>query len=73
MAQSLSEGRGLTRQAAMTPAEFAAALKGQGLPEMAVEELTHLFEAVRYGRQKPGPAAEAQAVACLNAIIEAVG
>jgi hypothetical protein len=72
MSQAIADGRGLKRGEAMTPAEFAAELKGQGLPEVAVEELTHLFEAVRYGRQQPGARAEAQAVACLNVIIEAV-
>jgi hypothetical protein len=68
MERILSEERGVDRPQAMTPSEFAEALAGQGLPQGAVADLTHLFEAVRYGHVQSGPEMQQRAVNALRAI-----
>ena len=72
MSVLLSETRNLQRGQAMTPAEFAQALRGQHLPEDALDELTHLFELVRYGEYQADVSTQQRAIDCLMAIKEAV-
>jgi hypothetical protein len=71
MSRILEHERGLSRGEAMTPREFALALRNAGLPHEPVARLTHLFEQVRYGTARPNPEEEQQATACLSAIIAA--
>ena len=52
----------------MTPSEFAEALGRQGLPAGAINDLTHLFEAVRYGNQQPDPGMQQRALNAFRAI-----
>jgi hypothetical protein len=73
MIDAVSSGRGILRQEAMTPAEFANRLDAAGLPGEPVHRLTRLFEAVRYGAKKPGQVETSEAVSCLNAIVTACG
>lgn len=53
---------------ASTPAEFATAAVEAGMSRDDVDELTRLFEAVRYGDAPPTPAREARAVEALRRI-----
>ena len=69
MSRVLRQQRGIRRDQAMTPREFAAFLEETGLPTGAVERLTELFEQVRYGAKVPGREEEAQALACLETIV----
>ena len=71
MGQVLKQQRGIVRQEAMTPREFQRALRGSGLPQEAVAQLTSLFERARYGSGIPGAEEERQAIACLGTIVEA--
>jgi uncharacterized membrane protein YhaH (DUF805 family) len=71
MSRALGENRGLRRGEAVTPREFESELKGAGLPTAQIEQLTRLFEAVRYGARIADEVEERQAVACLTAIVEA--
>jgi hypothetical protein len=65
--------RGLYRDLAMTPAEFAARLEAAGLPREAVHRLTRLFESVRYGARRPGRGEIDEAAACLTSIVQYCG
>ncbi|MGD2205810.1 MAG: DUF4129 domain-containing protein [Anaerolineae bacterium] len=71
MSRVLSEQRGLRRKEAMTPREFAARLYQTGLPDAQIEQLTRLFESVRYGAKVASEREEQQAVACLTAVVKA--
>lgn len=71
MSEILKRERGIVRQEAMTPREFARALRGTGLPQERVTQLTGLFEKVRYGASTPDEGEERQAVLCLEAVVEA--
>ncbi len=74
MTRVVEQERGLLRQVAMTPAEFALKLERAGLPGEAVRTLTHLFEEVRYGaRQQASREQRDLAVASLHAILRACG
>jgi hypothetical protein len=73
MSRTLSERRGIERQAAMTPREFEERLQAAGLPAHHIGRLTRLFEAVRYGAHTPGAIEEREAVDCLAEIVEACG
>ena len=73
MSEVVSRTRGLYRQEAMTPAEFAFRLERAGLPGDPVRRLTRLFEAVRYGARKPARNEINEAVSCLNAILQYCG
>jgi len=73
MSEIVNVERGLQRQQAMTPSEFAERLIRAGLPASAVQRLTRLFEAVRYGAQPSTPAEVDEAVACLRTIVDACG
>jgi hypothetical protein len=67
----LADERGLKRQSTMTPREFERRLTEAGLPELAVQRLTRLFEGVRYGAKIAAGAEEEQAIASLAAIVDA--
>jgi hypothetical protein len=71
MGQILSEQRGIRRGETMTPREFERHLRGAGLPQQPVEQLTRLFEGARYGARVSGKREERQAIACLTAIVDA--
>lgn len=73
MSEALDQERGLHRQQAMTPQEFASRLEQAGLPSDPVQRLTRLFEKARYGGQKSSRAEVNEAVTCLTAILHAVG
>jgi len=67
----LAEEKGVTRESAMTPREFVRSLTTMGLPELAVQRLTRLFEDVRYGARVAGDQEEGEAIASLTAIVDA--
>lgn len=71
MNETVGEKRGLVREAATTPAEFAARLEGMGLPFDAVQGLTAVFERVRYGGQDASPEEIEEAKRCLTSILKA--
>jgi hypothetical protein len=71
MSRVLREQRGIKREETMTTREFERHLQEVGLPGEHVQQLTRLFEGVRYGDKVPGEHEERQAIACLMAIIEA--
>lgn len=71
MARILDERRAIRRQQDMTPREFEARLQEAGLPDEPVQRLTRLFEVVRYGVKVPGEREEREAIAALEAIVEA--
>jgi len=63
--------RGIERDWAMPPDEFQRVLIQRGLPDTAVQQLTRLFEDVRYGGISFSDIENSQAVNCLNTIITA--
>ncbi len=71
MSRILVEQRNLKRSRSMTPHEFEALLVADGLPGEPVQQLTHLFEEVRYGMKKTGEREEWIAVSSLSAIVDA--
>jgi Domain of unknown function (DUF4129) len=73
MSEAVSRRRGLNRQEAMTPAEFAQRLERAGLPGDPVRRLTWLFETVRYGAKKSSQNEINEAVSCLTAILHYCG
>lgn len=73
MSDVVSNRRQLHRAVAMTPHEFALRLEQAGLPGDAVNRLTRLFEAVRYGDRKSGPKDVNEAVSCLKTILHYCG
>jgi hypothetical protein len=70
MGRVLRQQRGIQRHQAMTPREFVAYLEEVGLPTEAAGRLTELFEQVRYGAKSLGQDEGAQALACLETIVE---
>ena len=73
MSEALGQERGLHRQQAMTPQEFASRLEQAGLPSDPIRRLTRLFEKARYGGRKSSREDVNEAVTCLTAILQAVG
>lgn len=73
MTDVVADKRRLQRGAGMTPGEFALRLEQTGLPGEAVKRLTRLFENVRYGAHRSGPAEVNEAVACLTTILHYCG
>jgi hypothetical protein len=73
MSEVSARKRGLQRDQAMTPAEFASRLEWAGLPSHAVHTLTRLFESVRYGAHPTGANEREQAAACLRDILQYCG
>jgi hypothetical protein len=72
MSAAVDRYRGITREAAMTPAEFAGYLENAGLPGDAVNGLTRVFERVRYGGQSVSPQEIKEAKRCLTSILRTV-
>jgi len=73
MNEAVFDERGLVRQPANTPSEFALCMIRMGLPGEAVVVLTHLFESVRYGGEIPSQSERDQAAAALNTILHSIG
>ncbi len=73
MSRVLLQRKGIRRAHAMTPREFEIELEQYGLPRVEVQQLTRLFELARYGDAALGNQEHRQALACLEAIIEASG
>jgi hypothetical protein len=73
MTRVVDARRGLFRERAMTPAEFAALLERAGLPREPVHRLTRLFETVRYGGRTSTRADVDEAIACLRSILNYCG
>lgn len=71
MSRALKAEKGLARQDAMTVREFERCLTDAGLPSPPVQQLTRIFEDVRYGSKIPDTTEEQRTVASLQAIIEA--
>ena len=71
MTDILAMERGIRRKRDMTPREFERQLLAAGLPAQEVDQLTHLFERVRYGAEDLDRKEEQDAVACLTAIAQA--
>lgn len=71
MSQTLREEHSLQRNQAMTAREFERLLEESGLPRLHVQQLTRLFEGVRYGGKTPSDADERLAVDCLSSIVQA--
>jgi len=69
MSQIMREERGIQRKSSMTPREFEFHLLNIGLPQKPVQQLTALFEAVRYGEKELGEKAEQLAISCLRDIV----
>lgn len=73
MSRVLHKARGVTRKDAMTPREFEHVLENAGLRDEHIQQLTRLFERVRYGATRAGAREEGEAVACLSAIVATYG
>ena len=73
MSNVVNSKRGLQRERAMTPAEFASRLERAGLPREPVDRLTRLFESTRYGAHKSGTPEITEAVTCLTSILKYCG
>jgi hypothetical protein len=71
MNSAVNKYRGITRGAAMTPAEFALYLENAGLPRSDIQGLTRVFERVRYGKQNISPDDIKEAKQCLTSILMA--
>lgn len=69
MSRVLREARGVTRKEAMTPREFEQMLIGLELRDEHIQQLTRLFERVRYSAAAPGEREQHEAEACLSAIV----
>jgi hypothetical protein len=71
MSRVLRNQRGIRRKQEMTAREFEQKLKSSGLPFTHIQQLTRLFESVRYGAKTPDETQENLAVECLQAIVHA--
>jgi hypothetical protein len=73
MLETVRVQAGVERLDHVTPREFEAHLIGIGLPSADVQQLTRLFERVRYGENDADSASERKrAVYCLNTIVNAL-
>jgi len=73
MSDVVGEKKQISRKGSMTPAEFAIKLEQAGLPGDAVQQLTRLFESVRYGGYKTNSTMINEAVTCLTTILHYCG
>ena len=73
MNEVVTAERGLIRQPATTPSEFARRMERAGLPGEAVHALTRLFEGIRYGAKSASLPERDLAAAALSAILHACG
>ena len=69
MSLALEQEQGLERQEWMTTREFEHLLEAAGIPHDPIQQLTQLFEAVRYGNWQPNAVDEQKALQCLQAIM----
>jgi hypothetical protein len=69
MSQTLKDENGIERSQAMTTHEFEQDLLSRGFPAWPVQQLTRLFEQVRYGRQQTGEPEKQIATESLREII----
>jgi hypothetical protein len=65
--------RGLHRRKDLTASEFAIRLEEAGLPGVAVQRMTRLFEAARYGVRTTSREEVDEAMSCLTNIMHACG
>jgi len=70
MTRSIHKERGLERNYSMTVQEFENWLVGIGFPTIPLQQLTSLFEKVRYGKQQINSLDEQIAIQSLNEIIK---
>jgi hypothetical protein len=70
MTRSIQKERGLERNYSMTVQEFEHWLVGIGFPTIPLQQLTSLFEKVRYGKQQINNFDEQIAIQSLNEIIK---
>jgi hypothetical protein len=68
MVRITKEEQGIERLESETPREFERLLISHGMPIQPVQQLTRLFEKVRYGSKKPDLQDERAAIECLSAI-----
>lgn len=73
MCHGLQESQQITRHRAMTPREFEDHLSKAGIASTHIEQLTRLFEGVRYGDIPTDKVAEDKAKQCLHEIMEVYG
>ena len=71
MNAAVNQYRGIAREEAMTPSEFASYLEKEGLPGEAINGLTRVFEKVRYGGQSVSAEEIKEAKQCLTSILKA--
>ncbi len=71
MCRGLQESLRIGRKQDMTPREFEEHLASAGIASVHIEQLTRLFEGVRYGAKSSDAAAELEAKECLQAILQA--
>ena len=71
MNAAVNQYRGIAREEAMTPSEFAGHLEREGLPGDAIYGLTQVFEKVRYGGQGVSAEEVKEAKQCLTSILKA--
>jgi hypothetical protein len=70
MSHTLQAENGIQRAQAMTTYEFEQELLARGFPTQPVQQLTQLFEQVRYGRHQPMEFEKQVAAECLGEIID---
>ncbi len=68
MVRITKEEKGIERLDSETPREFERLLISHGMPIQPVQQLTRLFEKVRYGSKNPDLQDERAAIECLSAI-----
>ncbi len=73
MSRVLREQRGIARPRDATAREFERQLATVGLRDEHIQQLTRLFERVRYGPRRTSEREEREAVACLAAIVQTYG
>lgn len=73
MCRELQKNRRIWRHQAMTPREFENHLANAGIASTHIQQLTLLFENVRYGAKPTDSIIEHKAVQCLQAIVQTYG
>jgi hypothetical protein len=71
--REMTDGLAVSNPESSTPAEFRAAAVDAGMDPELVDEVTAVFEAVRYGGREPTGDRERRAVEALRAIEDAYG
>jgi hypothetical protein len=73
MCHGLEQRRKMIRHHAMTPREFEKQLAQAGIASTHIQQLTRMFESVRYGAKQPDKVAEIEAKNCLSSILQVYG